>query len=368
MKRLIIKPRNFNGDTIVEVLIAIAVAAFAIGTSYAIANKSLERAIAARERNEALNIIQNQISDLKVRFKSDPAFNTNFAVRSSFVPSVFPATDFNFCLDDSATSTTSTNWARINNNFTSSTAANNLNTGAGGYDPKCLRTNSSYYVNIEAQVTSSSQNATNRTVYRVAVRWAEIGSNTTAQAAVYYRVGGSPGIASIIVPPPPPPPLTGCTPQESVGVPHDAVSQLYYLGPTQYRIDLPQPLDVCTGIYSFSVTTWDESHCGYAPLRDCTGVGGDVARPEQKWEEVFLELYNKDDPVPVYRTDFTDDIDNNKLNSVNSFPGIAIAKQVDYIIVKHCSIGAVINPGRQVTCRLNANSVHGVDITITPGI
>src|SRR5205814_634877 len=63
---------KYRGDTIVEVLMAIAIAAFAIGTCYAIANRSLQHAISARERNEAVNLMEDQIANLKVRYKASP--------------------------------------------------------------------------------------------------------------------------------------------------------------------------------------------------------------------------------------------------------------------------------------------------------
>jgi Tfp pilus assembly protein PilE len=199
------------GDTIVEVLIAIAVAAFAIGTAYAIANRSLQQAITARERNEATNLIQSQIAALKIRYiDNKEAFKgTNtvyddltkgFAVRTTASVSPLPATDFHFCLDEQSASPKDTThqWAVIQNPFTSDSDADNINKsspgfkynpGNGGSNPGCVRNlgSTDYFVDISAQITKGSVNATNRTVYKASVRWAQVGNTVNGESTVYYR-------------------------------------------------------------------------------------------------------------------------------------------------------------------------------------
>jgi type II secretory pathway pseudopilin PulG len=190
---------NQKGDTLVEVLIAIAIAAFAIGTSYAIANRSLQRAIAARERNEALNVAEAQISNLKYRYANDrTALKTifksddpakGFVAPSTFIASPpFPATAFHFCLL-SANRLSDPNWARKESIFTTNADAENLSdTGGGGkYNPACKITTSTtdYFVDISAQVTSNSASRLNRTVYKVDVRWSEL--DGSGISTIYYR-------------------------------------------------------------------------------------------------------------------------------------------------------------------------------------
>lgn len=203
--------KTICGDTIVEVLIAIAIAAFAIGTSYAIANRSLQQAITARERNEAINLTQNQIAALKIRFKNDKkAFqgtdsyydnpSYGFAVKTSTVnpvlPSSYPLSDFHFCLDEQSGSSTdaSHQWARIQEppSFTDSDAdnissPNKYNTSTPA--PGCVRNvgGTDYFIDISAQITLTSKDATNRTVYKVAVRWPQVGSAANGESIVYYR-------------------------------------------------------------------------------------------------------------------------------------------------------------------------------------
>jgi type II secretory pathway pseudopilin PulG len=174
--------RNSRGDTIVEVLIAIAIAAFAIGTSYAIANRSLQRAISARERNEAVNDLQSQISALKIREKLQA---TNFSAFEA------PAAGTkHFCLNTSSFGPTDpTNpWAPYANSINDSTA-NNLAANDGNYSAYCKMQGSSstFYVDIGASSTPSSRLTTNPTIYKVVVRWAEVGSGDTQSAVAYYR-------------------------------------------------------------------------------------------------------------------------------------------------------------------------------------
>lgn len=78
---------NINGDTIVEVLIAIAVVSMVLGGAYVSANKSLQQARAAQERGEAIKLGEAQLERLKVLI-SDPA------------SAVFTTSNY-FCIDDS---------------------------------------------------------------------------------------------------------------------------------------------------------------------------------------------------------------------------------------------------------------------------
>jgi type II secretory pathway pseudopilin PulG len=184
--------RGQAGDTIVEVLIAIAVAAFAIGTSYAIANRSIQRAITARERNEATNTIQSQISALKFREKFDPAaFNSTFGVPTSFAGT---GTARHFCLNTQSTgpSDSVNQWGPYVNNVTDS-SADTLSVGSSGYFDKCrisTANGTEYYIDISATVTTASRStANNPTVYRAIVRWMSV-TGELQKSIIYYRIGG----------------------------------------------------------------------------------------------------------------------------------------------------------------------------------
>jgi Tfp pilus assembly protein PilV len=189
MKKLKILKSN-RGDTIIEVLLAITVAAFALGLSYSIANKSLQRSISARERNEAVNILQSQIAALKQREQKTTdatAFNNNFAVSSTQ-----PANFKHFCLDETATDASSANWFIANtSNVGMVSGSTPLQTsGNPSYNPNyCVRHNAStdFFIDIVAMATTASQNASPPTIYQVNVRWAAVGTGALNQASVYYR-------------------------------------------------------------------------------------------------------------------------------------------------------------------------------------
>jgi hypothetical protein len=190
------KTNNIKGETIVEVLLAITVAAFALGTSFAISNKSLQKSISARERNESTNIVESQIAALKIREQqSDPGLFNNFVSTS-----LLPANFLHFCLDTTANDKTKTNWLPISNNG-QVTATTPLGTSGspsyagspsygGGYKG-CTYTPpggpTTYYIDIAAMATPSSVSAAPPTVYQFNVRWPAPNSNDTNQLTVYYR-------------------------------------------------------------------------------------------------------------------------------------------------------------------------------------
>jgi Tfp pilus assembly protein PilV len=193
------KKFNYAGDTIVEVLMAIAIAAFAIGTSYAIANRSLQHAISARERNEAVNLMEDQIANLKVRYKASPeAFKSDDPTKGFVVTSTYSTVnvpEFHFCLADNIKGKDDPLWARSPNQtnvFSSTVTPDDLRVGTAGsgYNINCKRTfgGTDFFVDIEAYITPASQGLANKTVYRVNVRWPEIGTGQKNNAVVYYRL------------------------------------------------------------------------------------------------------------------------------------------------------------------------------------
>lgn len=57
---------NQTGDTIIEVLLSMAIVGMVIGLSFAAANKSIKTGRAAQEQTEALALAQAQIERIKV--------------------------------------------------------------------------------------------------------------------------------------------------------------------------------------------------------------------------------------------------------------------------------------------------------------
>jgi len=171
---------NSYGDTIVEVLIATAIAAFAIGISYATAERSLRQAIAAREQNQALNTLQNQIADLRLRFRLDPNFDNKFAK---------PAVS-GYCLDNNINLTPGppqpVGW--IYPNTTGITDSTPLTTklSGGAYDKNCKSTDggADYYINI---TTSKYGAHPNSTLYQLTVRWNRLGGGLN-KTSLYFKL------------------------------------------------------------------------------------------------------------------------------------------------------------------------------------
>jgi prepilin-type N-terminal cleavage/methylation domain-containing protein len=72
--------RRQSGDTIVEVLIAMAVISLVLATSYAITNRNINVNQDTQERNQAQQIVQRQIEELRALYEADqtlPGFNNN---------------------------------------------------------------------------------------------------------------------------------------------------------------------------------------------------------------------------------------------------------------------------------------------------
>ncbi len=57
---------NQSGDTIVEVLLALAVVSAVLGGAYASANRSVSITRASQERGESLKVVEDQVEKLKV--------------------------------------------------------------------------------------------------------------------------------------------------------------------------------------------------------------------------------------------------------------------------------------------------------------
>jgi Tfp pilus assembly protein PilV len=70
-----------TGDTIVEVLIAMSVIGFIIGTAYVITNTSTTEELQSQERSDALLILQTQIESMRTTANEPPpALNTPFCM------------------------------------------------------------------------------------------------------------------------------------------------------------------------------------------------------------------------------------------------------------------------------------------------
>ena len=86
-----------RGDTLVEVLVAIAVVSLILGGAYVVTNKSLQATRAAQERGNALKIAEAQIEQLKSVIATNP---------DSVFGGAAPAT---FCISSTSTVVSDTN-------------------------------------------------------------------------------------------------------------------------------------------------------------------------------------------------------------------------------------------------------------------
>lgn len=57
--------RHNKGDTIIEVLIAIAIVSLTLGSAYAVASRTLKNARQAQEHTEALKLLEGQLERMK---------------------------------------------------------------------------------------------------------------------------------------------------------------------------------------------------------------------------------------------------------------------------------------------------------------
>ena len=101
--RAVNKRTNQKGDTIVEVMLAIAVVGMVLGASYSIANRALQTGRFAQEQTEALKVAESELELLKYKasqFKSgDSTTGTIFEEPSGSNPIRA------FCIVDDATLT-----------------------------------------------------------------------------------------------------------------------------------------------------------------------------------------------------------------------------------------------------------------------
>ena len=148
--------KNQTGDTIVEVLLAIAVVSSVLGGAYVAANRSLNTNRAAQERTEAAKLVESQIERLKVATSNAAIFNDNvYCLDAGLVPhefsgpiAVMPAV-----------------------------AADNTVI----YPAECVINNGVAY-----SVSVDKENGTNN--FTVRVRWDRAGTGTREEAEIVYRV------------------------------------------------------------------------------------------------------------------------------------------------------------------------------------
>lgn len=187
--------KNFKGDTLIEVLLSIAVAGMVTSSSYALANRSLEEGISASERTEANKLAEGQIEALKLRESvSQEAWSTNYSEVGYPLPQGYSniPSDASFCLDTAAVSeyievgsTEQKNGAWLpQQNAGDPTVLSTDSASPDHYNTICFQ-HSKYYVDVTAQ--SNSLDGIGQ-VFLVTVRWNPPGGGPLDQSQLYYKM------------------------------------------------------------------------------------------------------------------------------------------------------------------------------------
>ncbi len=175
--------RPAEGDTIVEVLIAIAVVSFVLVGAFVISNSSLRSVRDAQERGEALKLAQAQVENLKQTIDQEP--DEIFGVGVSRL----------FCYRGSNVRVPFTAITTLNPNF--------QNDNFGDYPTGCRE--GLYYTSIEHNPNG---------FFTIRARWDRLGGRRN-EVQLLYRIQPTaaiiPPLPTTPGPPPLPPPPTSCT-------------------------------------------------------------------------------------------------------------------------------------------------------------
>lgn len=167
---------NSSGDTIIEVLIAIAVASFVVAGSYAVVNRSLRETRQSQEHAEALLIANTQVEILNHYIKTTP---TAILESSLYAPGLTRFHCFNPVTAqieqlNQIVSLPDSNASHYNDPFVP--------------DPDCDTIGSvGYRMAFEYLAGDTSTHSDDR--YSVYVNWASINSSADDQVKVVYKAG-----------------------------------------------------------------------------------------------------------------------------------------------------------------------------------
>jgi hypothetical protein len=180
MKYKLSTQRASAGDTIVEVLICIALAGAVIMGAYALASNSLQEGISASEHGEAAKLVETQVERLKFRQANTKIDDWN----NLFANNTVAARHINYCLGDTVDPKVSADWFP---QYNPNPDPNNLVTGPSGYNTSCVSPQSGdpkYFINVSVGPTA---NPGDNPTYNITVRWDPIDGGPTSESKVYYR-------------------------------------------------------------------------------------------------------------------------------------------------------------------------------------
>jgi type II secretory pathway pseudopilin PulG len=185
--------RSERGDTIIEVLLAMSIIGLVLGSSYAIANRSLQIGREAQERTEALKQVETQFERLRTVSATVDDAGTNPLVD-------FPATRA-FCIDESIEVV---EFDRPNfDSFTSTTTDEVVYPDGDDNSRPCnTGTDGRYGITI----TKSDDDDTY--LFTIRARWESIGGGPLQELTTQYRIYPAGNTAfEAIAPPPQPDPV-----------------------------------------------------------------------------------------------------------------------------------------------------------------
>jgi prepilin-type N-terminal cleavage/methylation domain-containing protein len=150
------------GDTLVEVMIAMAVMGMILSIAYTTAGAALRTAQQAQERSQAIKVAENQIERLKVLA---PSYNKPNAALNIF-------RNRPFCIDESTNLTT--DWA----SGTPSADVDADTLASPPYPAACINGNRYYFV--------IQYDSTQNDLFTTLVRWERIGGGRDEIKVVYH--------------------------------------------------------------------------------------------------------------------------------------------------------------------------------------
>ncbi|MCA9347460.1 type II secretion system protein [Candidatus Saccharibacteria bacterium] len=167
--------KRSRGDTLIEVMIALAIISSVIAVSYATASKALLVGRAAQERTEALKLLEGQIETLKANAAGSGG-------------SIFTTSSASFCLrsDGSIVEQSSVPDDLFADNLTTS-ADSSTPVGPGiTYDFNCaLGTDGRYKISIVRSDSGSGSSL--RNIFTLRARWDRLGGGKD-EVKIYYKL------------------------------------------------------------------------------------------------------------------------------------------------------------------------------------
>jgi type II secretory pathway pseudopilin PulG len=172
--------RNIRGDTIVEVILCIAIIGQMIVFTYGLARRSLAASVYNSEHIAAMKYAQSQVEALKYRFlhASQAEWLANYS-----------AAGLNFCLDPDSASSSDSNWSPIIQNTAGNLDQLIVSSSDANYKANCtlagLSGSAKFFINIS---TNKSNPANPGPTYWITVRWESIASRGVSMSQIYFRI------------------------------------------------------------------------------------------------------------------------------------------------------------------------------------